>query len=56
MFADGAMAIVPVHPGPKSERMSPNKLEPTTTSKCSGIRTKFAVKISIWYWSTFMSG
>src|SRR5512140_1155435 len=55
-FADGAMPMVPVHAGPRSERMSPNRLEPTTTSNQSGCRTKFAVRISMWYWEVLMSG
>ncbi len=33
MLADGAMPIVPHTAGPRSERMSPKRLEPTTTSK-----------------------
>ena len=36
MFADGAMPIVPQTAGPRSDRMSPNRFEPTTTSKRSG--------------------
>ena len=31
-----AMPMVPVHAGPRSERMSPNRLEATTTSKRPG--------------------
>ena len=31
-LAEGAMPIVPVQAGPRSERMSPNRLEATTTS------------------------
>ena len=38
MLADGAMPIVPVQAGPRSERMSPNRLEPTTTSNQSGLQ------------------
>jgi len=30
------MPMVPVTPGPRSERMSPNRLDPTTTSKALG--------------------
>src|SRR5258707_9143942 len=29
-FADGAMPMVPAQAGPRSERMSPNRFEPTT--------------------------
>jgi hypothetical protein len=36
MLADGAMPMVPVQAGPRSERMSPNRLEATTTSNQSG--------------------
>ena len=50
------MPIVPVQAGPRSERMSPNRLEATTTSKRSGFITKCAVRISIWYLSQRMSG
>jgi hypothetical protein len=32
--------MVPVQAGPKSERMSPNKLEATTTLNLSGFNTK----------------
>ena len=35
MFAEGAMPIVPHTAGPRSDRMSPNRFEPTTTSKHS---------------------
>ena len=31
MLPDGAIPIVPVHAGPKSDKMSPNKLDATTT-------------------------
>ena len=51
MLADGAMPIVPQTAGPRSDRMSPKRLEPTTTSKRSGYRTKRAVRMSMWYWS-----
>ena len=30
MFPDGAIPIVPVHAGPKSDKISPNKFEATT--------------------------
>src|SRR5664279_4949303 len=36
MLPDGAMPMVPVQAGPRSDRMSPNRLEPTTTSNQSG--------------------
>jgi hypothetical protein len=52
MLADGAMPIVPVQAGPRSERMSPNRLEATTTSKRSGLSTKCAVRMSMWYLSS----
>ena len=51
MLADGAMPIVPHTAGPRSDRMSPNRLEPTTTSNQSGCSTKCAVRMSMWYWS-----
>ena len=56
MLPDGATPIEPVSAGPRSDRMSPNRLEPTTTSNQSGLRTKCAVRISMWYWSALMSG
>ena len=56
MFALGAMPIVPVQAGPRSERMSPNRLLATTTSNQSGCSTKFAVSMSMWYLSTLTSG
>src|SRR5258705_7348607 len=46
MFALGAMPMVPVQAGPRSERMSPNRLLATTTSNQSGCITKFAVRIA----------
>ena len=48
MLADGAMPIVPVQAGPRSDRMSPNRLEATTTSNQCGLRTKCAVRMSMW--------
>ena len=47
MFPDGAIPIVPVHAGPKSDKISPNKFEATTTSNHSGVKTNRAVSISI---------
>src|SRR5207253_1630137 len=41
-LADGAIPMVPVTAGPRSERMSPNRFDPTTTSKRSGRCTKCA--------------
>jgi hypothetical protein len=55
-LAEGAMPIVPVTAGPRSERMSPKRLEPTTTSNQSGWRTKWAVKMSMWNLSVVTSG
>src|SRR5215211_322912 len=51
IFPDGAMPIVPAQAGPRSERMSPNRFDATTTSKRSGLRTNCAVRMSMWYWS-----
>ena len=39
--------MVPVQAGPRSDRISPNRLEPTTTSNLSGFSTKCAASISI---------
>src|SRR5687768_4516595 len=55
-LADGAMPMVPVQAGPRSDRMSPKRLEPTTTSNQSGCWTKWAVRISMWYCDVLMSG
>ena len=38
MLADGAMPIVPAQAGPRSDRMSPNRLDATTTSNQSGLQ------------------
>jgi hypothetical protein len=48
--------MVPVAAGPRSERISPKRLEPTTTSNQSGCSTKFAHRMSMWYWSTRTPG
>src|SRR5215204_3956359 len=53
---DGAMPMVPVHAGPRSERMSPKRLDPTTTSNQSGCWTKCAVRMSMWYCDVLMPG
>ncbi len=55
-LADGAIPMVPVQAGPRSERMSPNRLEPTTTSNQSGLHTKWAQRMSMWNWSMRTSG
>ena len=55
-FAEGAIPMVPAQAGPRSERMSPNRFEPTTTSNQSGCWTKCAVRMSMWYWSVRTSG
>ena len=56
MLADGAMPMVPQTAGPRSDRMSPKRLEPTTTSKRSGRSTKCAVRMSMWNWSVRTDG
>ena len=38
ILPDGAIPIVPVHAGPKSDKISPNKFDATTTSNHSGLR------------------
>src|SRR5215471_20498959 len=50
MLAPGAMAMVPVVAGPRSDRMSPKRLEPTITSNQVGLRTRCAARISMWNW------
>ena len=47
MLAEGAMPIVPVQAGPRSLRMSPNRLLATTVSKICGLCTKWAVRMSM---------
>jgi hypothetical protein len=47
IFADGAIPIVPVQAGPRSDKISPNKFEATTTSNHSGFKTNLATRISI---------
>ena len=42
-----AMPIEPARAGPRSDRMSPNRFEPTTTSNQSGCCTKWAHRISM---------
>ena len=56
MLPDGAMPIVPQTAGPRSDRMSPKRLDPTTTSKRSGRSTKCATRMSMWNWSVRMPG
>src|SRR6185503_2477068 len=56
MLAEGAMPMVPAHAGPRSERMSPKRFEPTTTSNQSGCWTKWAVRMSMWYCEVLMPG
>src|SRR5438270_5735712 len=55
-LAEGAMPMVPVHAGPRSERMSPKRFDPTTTSNQSGCCTKWAVRMSMWYCDVLMPG
>ena len=54
--ADGAIPSVPAQAGRRSDRMTPNRLEATTTSNRSGLRTKCAVRMSTWYLSHATSG
>src|SRR5688572_2266958 len=56
MLPDGAMPMVPVQAGPRSDRMSPNRFDPTTTSNRSGFITNWAVRMSMWYLSVRTSG
>ena len=53
---DGARPIVPVQAGPRSDRMSPNRLVATTTSKRSGLSTKRAQRMSMCCLSHVTSG
>ncbi|CKR99669.1 Uncharacterised protein [Mycobacterium tuberculosis] len=55
-LALGAMPMVPVQAGPRSDRMSPNRLLATTTSKKSGRCTKCAVRMSMWNLSSVTPG
>ena len=56
MLALAAMPIEPATAGPRSLRMSPKRLEPTTTSNQSGCCTKCAQRMSMWYWSVVTCG
>src|SRR5260370_7984902 len=56
ILAEGASPIDPTTAAPRSERMSPKRFDPTTTSNQSGWLTKCATKISIWYWSVLTTG
>src|SRR3990172_5826502 len=56
MLREGAMPMVPAVAGPRSERMSPKRLEATITSKRWGLSTIWMVRPSMWYWSVFTSG
>ena len=47
MLPDGAIPIVPVQAGPKSDKISPNKFDATTTSNHSGVKTNLAVSMSM---------
>mmetsp|Transcript_36612 Transcript_36612/g.84976 ORF Transcript_36612/g.84976 Transcript_36612/m.84976 type:complete len:483 (-) Transcript_36612:1085-2533(-) len=55
-LAEGATAMVPVQAGPRSDRMSPNRLLATTTSKACGRCTKCAQRMSMWNLSTDTPG
>ena len=56
MLPDGAMPMVPVQAGPRSDRMSPNRFDATTTLNLSGFSTNSADRMSMWYLSHLMSG
>src|SRR5487761_2410166 len=56
MLAEGAMPIEPATAGPRSDRMSPNRFDPTTTSNQSGCCTKCAARISTWNCARFTPG
>ena len=47
ILAEGAIPMVPVIPGPRSDKISPNRFEPTTTSNISGRLTKCETSISM---------
>src|SRR5579885_506539 len=47
MLAEGAIPIEPTTAGPRSDRMSPKRLEPTTTSNQSGWRTKCGQDVDV---------
>ena len=42
--------------GPRSDRISPNRLEPTITSNQCGLRTRCAVRMSMWNWLVLTPG
>src|SRR5580692_1298783 len=55
-LAAGAKPIEPTTAAARSDKMSPNRFEATTTSNQSGLRTKWAARMSMWYWSVRTSG
>ncbi|MNC69999.1 hypothetical protein D3C75_1207590 [compost metagenome] len=56
MLAEGAIPMVPAQAGPRSERISPNRFEATTTSKRFGCSTKRAQRMSMCCLSQLTSG
>jgi hypothetical protein len=56
MLPEAAMPMLPAVAGPRSERMSPKRLDATMTSKRCGLSTIWMVRPSTWYWSVLMSG
>ena len=56
IFPEGATPIVPVHAGPKSDKISPKRFDPTTILNFYGFKTKWAHKMSMWYLSNLTSG
>src|SRR5260370_8558248 len=56
MLPEGGMARGAVQAGPRSDKISPNRLEPTTRWRESGGGTKFAGRMSMWYLSHFTPG
>src|SRR5690606_11236958 len=55
-FAEGAMPMLPATAAPRSVRMSPNRLDATTTSKSLGFSTNRPASASMWYWLVVTSG
>src|ERR1700676_3027653 len=56
MLVEGAIPRLPASALPRSERISPKRFDPTTTSRLSGCNTKRAAIASTSPWSESTSG
>ncbi len=56
ILVEGTMPMEPATAGPRTERISPNRLDATTTSTQPGCSTKCAVMMSIWNYAVSIPG